>query len=170
MTRRFEFVEVGETVGICSCVSNKVYCLAVVKRLTKTMIVASGIKFYIGNGREVGGKSFLKVMTPKEITAWKKTRAKSAAEAEKRKHNPADRDDHVQAALRALRDKARCLCEKLQDEVKYNLTRDPVGAMMPHWWAEYLQMLVQIEASENVLKSGLPTTLKPSAEQSNFFK
>jgi hypothetical protein len=165
-------LKVGDTVGIKSGTgaSKKIYRLAQVTFLTKAQIVTDGGRFWKARGNEVAGLSHIEIMSPNAIKKWH-----AAKEAEKRKadlrlanYNPADHDDHVQAALRALRDKARSLCEHLQVQVENRLN---AGAPAPDWWPEYLQMLVQIEESENALKSiGLSTTLKPSSEQRSLFK
>lgn len=165
-------LKVGDLVGIRSGTgkSKRVYKLAPVSRLTAQRIVVDGRYFNKDGLREVGGLSHLELMTAREIEKWAEDKAKEEAAAEERRknYNPADHDDHVQAALRALRDKARSLCEHLQVQVENRLN---AGAPAPDWWPEYLQMLVQIEESENALKSiGLSTTLKPSSEQRSLFK
>jgi hypothetical protein len=169
--------KVGDEVALRSTGArkNRIYRITTITKITKVQIVTPEGRYWKDTGRPVGmsGHGTLEALTPGQIKEWRASQAaEEAARAEReKKYNPADNDDHVQAALRSMRDKARSLCEKLQDEVDANLSRDPGGAMMPHWWAEYLQMLVNIEESESALKSvGLSTTLKPAAKQSSLFR
>lgn len=167
-------LKVGDTVGIKTGtgVRKKIYRLEKVERITKAQIIlANKDRFWRERGSAVGGLSWIQIMTPSDIKQWHAEKQREEAEAEERKrnYNPADHDDHVQAALRSMRDKTRSLCEKLQGEVDARLGH--VTPKAPAWWAEYLQVLVEIEQSEHALKSvGLSTTLKPSAAQSSLFQ
>jgi hypothetical protein len=173
MESEFEFLHVGDTVGIRSGTgaSKKVYKLAQVERVTRTMVVVDRRKFYKDRGREVSGISWLEIMNAKEIEDWKKAKAKEEAEVEERRRNydPRDHDDHVQAALRALRDKARTLCEKLQDHADIRLGH--IEPKAPRWWPEFLALTDEIANSEVALKSvGLSTTLKSPAALRSLFQ
>lgn len=62
--------------------------------------------------------------------------------------------DPMDATIRSLRDAARSLCEKLQDECN-----------RAHWKPEFIHLVEEIERSEIVLPPiGRVTTLKPSRE------
>jgi hypothetical protein len=172
MKNEYGHVVVGQEVGILSGtgIKKKIYCVAKVERLTPTRIVVDRRQFYKLDGREVNGLSYLELMTAAQIKAWRKAKTKEEAVAEERKRNydPRKDDDHTQSALRSLRDKARGLCEKLQDEANSIIDRDP-NAKPPCWWADYLQVLLQIEESEHALASfGKFTTLKSHAEVADW--
>lgn len=155
----------GCTVGIKSGtgVRKLIYRLATVTKITKAQIVTTEGRFHKDNGREVGNIGYVVPMTPKQVEAWKQAKANEEAERKRREaeYDPREDDDHVQAALRALRNKARTLCEKLQTELEHG---HPVRRR-PAWESEFLGLVSEIEESEHALKSfGVSTTLKSHAE------
>jgi hypothetical protein len=171
----YEKIKVGDTVGIKAGTGfkKKIYRLAQVIKVTPKQIVTIEGRYWRDTGVAVGGLHWLVIMTKAQMNEWQ--RAQDAEQAAKKQRaaerNPADYDDSVQSALRSMRNKARGLCEKLQADVDQRLKVDPVGAMQPAWWGEFLQMLVEIEESEKALGSiGLSTTLKPSSEVSSLFR
>lgn len=170
--RALNDLKVGDTVGIRAGTGarKKIYRLEQITKVTKAQIVLARDRFWKRTGKEVDGLGYIEIMSPSEIKQWHAAKKKEEREAERRRanYNPADHDDHVQAALRSMRDKARSLCEHLQVQVDNRLN---AGAPAPDWWPEYLQMLIEIEQSEHALKSiGLSTTLRPSATQSSLFR
>jgi hypothetical protein len=169
----YQKIKVGDTVGIKAGTGfkKKIYRLAQVIKVTPKQIVTIEGRYWRDTGVAVGGLHWLVVMTKPQMDAWQQE--KDAEEAAKKKRsaerNPADYDDSVQAALRSMRDKTRSLCEKLQGEVDARLGH--ITPKAPAWWAEYLQVLVEIEQSEKALVSvGLSTTLKPHAQVSSLFR
>lgn len=159
----------GCTVGIRSGtgVRKLIYRLATVTKVTKAQIVTTEGRFHKDNGREVGNIGYVVPMTPKQVEAWKQAKANEEAERKRREaeYDPREHDDHVQAALRALRNKARTLCEKLQGDLIYGIPVKP----KPHWNQEFLDLVREIEESEHALKSfGVSTTLKSHADLSSL--
>lgn len=168
-------LKVGDLVGISSGtgIKRRIYKVMPIERMTMQRFVVDKRFFYKDGLREVGGLAYLELMTPGEIKDWQDAKAREEAEREERARNydPREHDDHVQKALRMLRDKTRTLCEKLQDDAQDRLIRDPSGAMQPHWWTEFLQTVNEIEESEHALASyGLSTSLKPLKELSSLFR
>lgn len=159
---------VGVVVGIKSGtgIRKKVYRVAPVSRVTTAQIIIGRDRFWKRNGKQVDGLGVIEIMSESEIKRWQAAQELVAEQAKLRKPNYTD--DGTEAALRALRDKARSLCEHLQVQVENRLN---AGAPSPDWWPEYLQMLIEIEKSESALPSiGLSTTLKPAATQSSLFR
>lgn len=155
----------GSTVGIRSGtgVRKLIYRLATVTKITKAQIVTTEGRFHKDTGREVGNISYVVPMTPKQVEAWKQAKADEEAERQRRaaEYDPREHDDHVQAALRSLRDKSRTLCEKLQVELGNGHT----VRRRPAWEVEFMELVREIEESEHALKSfGVSTTLKSYAE------
>jgi hypothetical protein len=158
---------VGVVVGIKSGsgIRKKIYRVEPVTRVTTAQIIVGRDRFWKRTGKQVDGLGYIEIMTAGEIKRWRTAQELAAEQAKLRKSVPTD--DGIEAALRALRDKARTLCEHLQVQVENRLR---AGASSPDWWPEYLQMLVEIEKSESALPSiGLSTNLKPSAAQSSLF-
>jgi hypothetical protein len=167
--------KVGDEVALRSTGArkNRIYRITTITKVTKAQITTTEGRYWKDTGRPVGmsGHGTLEALTPGQIKEWRENQAaEEAARAEREKnYNPADNDDHVQAALRSMRDKTRSLCEKLQGEVDTRLGH--ITPKAPAWWAEYLQVLIEIEQSESALKSvGLDTNLKPVAQQRSLFK
>jgi hypothetical protein len=159
---------VGEVVGIKSGtgIRKKVYRVEPITRVTTAQIIIGRDRFWKKNGKQVDGLGYIEIMSATEIKNWRAAQELAAEQAKLRKV-ATPTDDGTEAALRALRDKARTLCEHLQVQVENRLN---AKAPAPAWWPEYLQMLVEIEKSESVLPSiGLSTTLKPAAQQSSLF-
>jgi hypothetical protein len=160
---------VGEVVGIKSGtgIRKKVYRVEPVTRVTTAQIIIGRDRFWKRNGKQVDGLGVIEIMSESEIRSWR-SKQHFVELAREARRNPTPTDDPIEAALRALRDKARTLCEHLQVQVDNRLN---AGASAPDWWPEYLQMLIEIEKSESALPSiGLSTTLKPAAAQSSLFR
>lgn len=166
-------LKVGDTVGIKGGggVQKKVYRLEKVSKVTKAQIVTDDRhRFWKKDGKEVNGLGYVEIMTDREIKRWRNAKEEEERKRELRQanYNPADHDDHVQAALRSIRDKARTLGEKLQFECEL---RASTGKERPDWFPQFMMLVAEIDDSENALKSiGLSTTLKSFEGVSSIFK
>lgn len=137
-----------------------------VTRVTRTQVITiQGRRYHKHNGRYANQRTtgVIYPITRREVDQWinRMRKAEQRRDDNLRKINASqsaqayvEESGTVMAAtLRNLRDRARTLCEKLQN----------VAAI--EWNAEFVKLVEEIEATEKVLPSiGLSTTLLPSKE------